>query len=129
MVLTLSGHNQLGQKDKFMTRIGFFGSTKHKTILHNFGFPTNSVKSAAIKTIIQKEFGDDIEFHSRYLTTQSTLVYGNKAGGCYIEAAIYSWGLSDEQLLNIVARRLNDRLRNDLGMKWPLTIAELENDE
>ena len=102
---------------------------KCKTILHNFGFPTNSIKSAAIKTIIQKEFGDDIEFHSRYLTTQSSLVYGNKARGCYIEAAIYSWGVSDEQLLNIVARRLNDRLRNDLGMKWPLTIAELENDE
>ena len=99
-----------------------------KTILHNFEFPTNSVKSAAIKTIIQKEFGDDIEFHLRYLTVQSTLVYGNKAG-CHIQAAIYSWGVSDEQLLNIVARRLNERLRNDLRMKWPLTTAELENDE
>ena len=88
-----------------------------KTILHNFEFPTNSVKSAAIKTIIQKEFGDDIEFDLRYLRTQSTLVYGNKEGGCYIEAAIYSCGVSDEQLLNIVARRMNDRLRNDLGVK------------
>ena len=29
----------------------------YKTILHNFGFPTNSVKPAAIKTLIQKDWG------------------------------------------------------------------------
>ena len=35
----------------------------YKTILHNFGFPTNSVKSAAINILIQKEFGDHVGFH------------------------------------------------------------------
>ena len=99
------------------------------TILHNIGFPTNSVKSAAIKTLIQKEFGDDVGFHLRYHRNQSTLVYNNRAGGSYIEAVIYSCGVGDKQLLNTVARRLNNRLRNDPGMTWPPTIAELENDE
>ena len=32
----------------------------YKTILLNFGLRTNSVKSAAIKALIQKEFGDDV---------------------------------------------------------------------
>ena len=102
----------------------------YNTILHNFGFPTNSVKFAAIKTLIQKEFGDDVGFHLRYQRNRSTLAYNNSAGGNYIEAVgIYSWGVDDEQLLNTVARRLNDRLRNDPGMTWAPTMAELENDE
>ena len=65
----------------------------------------------------------------RYHRNQSTLVYDNRAGGSYIEAAIYFWVVNDEQLLNAVARNLNDRLRNDPGIKWSPTIAELENDE
>ena len=32
----------------------------YETILLNFGLRTNSVKSAAIKAPIQKEFGDDV---------------------------------------------------------------------
>ena len=102
----------------------------YKTILHNSGFPTNSVKSAAIKTLMQKEFGDDVGFHLQHHRNQSTLVYDNRAGVCHIEAAIYSLGVSHKQLMNTVARRLNDdQLRNDPGMKWPPPIAELENDE
>ena len=65
----------------------------------------------------------------QYHRNQSTLAYDNGEGGGYIEAAIYSWGVSDEQLFNAAARCLNDRLRNDPGMKWAPTIAELENDK
>ena len=62
----------------------------YKTILHNFGFSTNSVKSAAIKTLIPKEFGDDVGFHLRYHRNQSTLVYDNRTGGSYIETGLQS---------------------------------------
>ena len=65
--------------------------------LNNFEILTNSVKSAAIKTLTQKEFGDDVRFHLQYQRNQSTLVYDNRAGFSYIEAAIYSWGVSDER--------------------------------
>ena len=65
----------------------------------------------------------------QYHKNQSTLVYDKKVGGSYIEPAIYSWGVSDEQLLNTVARHQNDGFRNYSGMKCPRTIAELENDE
>ena len=65
----------------------------------------------------------------QYHRNQSTLAYDNGEGGGYIEATIYLWGVSDEQLFNAATRCLNDRLRNDPGMKWPPTIAELENDK
>ena len=56
-------------------------------------------------------------------------VHHAKAWGSYIEAAICSWGVSSEQLLNIVARHLIDQLRNDPDKKWPPPIVELENDK
>ena len=34
MALSLSGHDQLGQKDKSMTRIGVFGATKMGNLIH-----------------------------------------------------------------------------------------------
>ena len=100
-----------------------------KAILHNFGFPTKSVKSAVIKTLIQKEYGDNVGFHLRYHRNQSALLYDKTAASSYIEAAICSWGIIYEQLLNTIARFLNDRLRNDPVMRWPPNIAELENDQ
>ena len=45
----------------------------YKTILQDLGFPTNSVKCGTIKTIIQKEFGDDVGFQLQYRTNPSTL--------------------------------------------------------
>ena len=63
---------------------------------------------------------NDVGLHLRCHRNQSTLVYDNRAGGNYIE---------DKQLLNTVVRCLNDRLRKDPGVKWPPTIAELENEE
>ena len=100
-----------------------------KTNLHNFGFPTNSVKYAAIKTLVQNEFGDDVGFDLWYHRNQSTLIYDNREEGSYIEAAIYFWVVSDEQLLNTVARHLNDQLKNYPGMKKLPNIGELENDK
>ena len=100
-----------------------------KAILHNFGFPTKSVKSAVIKTLIQNEYGDNVGFHLRYHRNQSALVYDKRAAGSYTEAAICSWGVIYEQLLNTIARCLNDRLRNDPVVRWPPNTAELENDQ
>ena len=51
------------------------------------------------------------------------------AGGSYIEAAINSWGVNDEQLLNTVARRLKEKLKGDASIDWPPHVEELEQDE
>ena len=58
----------------------------------------------------------------------STIVYNAPAGGSCIEAAINSWGVSDEQLLNTVARRLKEKLKGDASIGWPPHVEELEQD-
>ena len=58
----------------------------------NFGFESVT-QTSTIKKILQKEFKDKIGFHDRFHKNQSTIVYDTSAGGSYIEAAIYSWGV------------------------------------
>ena len=75
-------------------------------MLRNFGFDTSTTKTSTIKNMIQKEFNKEIGFHNRYHKNKSTIVYDTSSGGSFVEAAIHSWGVDDEQLLNTVARRL-----------------------
>ena len=56
-------------------------------------------------------------------------MFDNNAGGSFIEAALYSWGVTDDQLFNTVARRLKERFSEDEGITWPPKIKEVENDE
>ena len=94
----------------------------------NFGFET-VIKTSTIKQMLQNEFKDNIGFLDRFHKNQSTIVYDASAGGSYIEAAIYYWGISDEQLLNNVARRLRKKFTEEVGLSWPPRVDELENIE
>ena len=64
-----------------------------------------------------------------FCKNRSTIVYNATAGGSYIEAAIYSWGVSDEQLLNNVARRLKETYAEHEGLSWPPHVDQLESIE
>ena len=96
----------------------------YNNILHNFGFDESSTKSSTIKQMIEKEFKNKIGFHDRFVKNTSTIVYNASAGGSYIEVAINSWGVSDEQLLNTVARRLKEKLTGDASTDWPPHVEE-----
>jgi len=98
----------------------------YKALLRNFGFDPSGKKSSNIKEMLQKEFGENIGFHDRHRKNESTLVYDTSAGGSYTEAAIYSLGVSDDQLLNNVARRMKDALASIPEMAWPPSVEELE---
>ena len=78
-----------------------------------------------ISDMLQKEFQDRIGFHDRCRKNETTLVY-DTAGGSYIEAAIYSLGVRDEQLISNVARRIKDTLVGIPSMMWPPSVDELE---
>ena len=101
----------------------------YKSIATNFGFATDDYTTAQVKSIIVKEFKDRIGFHKRFQRNQSIIVYNITSGGNYVETAIHSWGVSDEQLLNIVARRLKSRLVNDPGLPWPTTVENIVCEE
>ena len=78
---------------------------------------------------IQKEFNEKMGFHNRYHKNESTIVYDTSSGGSFVEAAIHSWGVGDEQLHNTVARRLKRNLAGDACMNWPPRVDELEQKE
>ncbi len=101
----------------------------YRNIADNFGFSTEGLKTSKIKQMLADQFPDQLGFHNRYQKNQSTLVYDVREGGSFIEAAIYSWVISNEQLLNTAARRLRDELLINTGIIWPPTIEETETEE
>ena len=48
--------------------------------------------------------------------------------GNLIDAALDSFGISDDQLLRNVAKRLHSRLKGESNMQWPPRVSELEQD-
>ena len=79
-------------------------------LMRNYGFDVSSIKTSRIKQLLKEQFGNKLGFHDSYRKNQSTIVYDTTAGGSYIEAAINLWGVSDELLINTVARRLKEKL-------------------
>ena len=100
----------------------------YKRIISNFGY-NSIVKSSYLKAILTKEFGDSIGFQERHQKNMSELVYDTTAGGTYVEAAMSSLGISDEQLLMNVARRLKEHILESPTMAWVPYIHELERKE
>ena len=79
--------------------------------------------------IIKDKFCDNIGFHNRYIKNESTIVYDTSDGGSYIEAALYSWSISDDQLLHTCARRLREKLNSADYVDWPPTVEEVASAE
>ena len=94
-------------------------------LLSNYNFP-NCDRTSYLKKILEDEFGSRIGFHERYHRNKSTIVYDTSKGGSYIEAAIHSWGISDDQLLQNTSRRLRDSLKSFPTVNWPPNENELE---
>ena len=101
----------------------------YKSIISRYGFPTDGVKSSYIKNILSRKFQNNIGFHSRSQKNQSDLVYDTQGGGSYIEAAITSMGVSDEQLVRNVSKRIVGDVKAVGSIVWPPTVDELEETE
>ena len=97
-------------------------------IISNYGHDS-IVKSSYLKDILTKEFGESIGFHQRDQKNVSELVYDTTAGGTYIEAAISSLGVTDDQLTLNIASRLNVKVTGTSTVPWPPYMHELEKEE
>ena len=71
-----------------------------------FGFFIDEVRSPYVKDILQYEFKDKIGFHARPQRKFSELVYYTSDGGSYVEAALTSMGVSSDQLISILLKRI-----------------------
>ncbi|KAL8590504.1 hypothetical protein ACOMHN_010940 [Nucella lapillus] len=101
----------------------------YNAIVSRYGFSTSGVKSSFIKDILTKEFEGKIGFHSRPQMNQSDLVYNTSGGGSYIEAALSSIGVSSEQLVSNVAKRLKEDIKSIKLITWPPRVEEFEEEE
>ena len=101
----------------------------YNTIISRYGFPTSGVKSSYIKDILTRKFGSKIGFHSRLRRNQSDLVYDTSGGGSYVEAALNSISVSNEQLVHNVAERIRDEIKSIKLIRWPPRVEELEEEE
>ena len=97
-------------------------------IINSYGYHS-VVKSSYVKDILKREYGDKIAFYSREERNQSDIAYDNTAAGSYVEAAILSLGISNDQLLKNVVSRLHEDVLKTEPVKWPPLIPELEKPE
>jgi len=60
---------------------------------------------------------------------KSAWVYDVRGGGDYVDAAMSSLGISDEQLLQNVAQRVSKRVKSAPTVPWPSNIDDIEEGE
>ena len=101
----------------------------YKNLLNNYGWPPSDIRSSYIKDPLVREFKDIIGLHSRFQRNESEIVYDCSAGGSYIDAALSSIGISDEQLARNIAPRLSASIKEIATIPWPPCVDELEEDE
>ncbi len=76
-----------------------------------------------------QEFGAGIGFYVSPQKNQSEVVYDTSGSSSYIEAAISLLGISTEQLIQTVANKLRDEIRQTVKVIWPPQVSELEQEE
>jgi len=82
------------------------------SIISRYGFPTSGVKSSYIKEILTREFESRIGFYSHPQKNLSELVYDTSGSGSFVEAALFSIGISNEQLVQNMA----EQFRKDIEL-------------
>ena len=75
----------------------------YKRIVSDYGYEVGDVKSSYLKELLINEYQETTGFKERSEKNKSDWVYDVRGGGDYIEAAISSLDISDEQLLQNLA--------------------------
>lgn len=103
--------------------------TDYKRIIGDYGYVVGDVKSSYLKDILINEYKETIGFKGMPVMNKSELVYDVGGGGDYIEAAILSLGISDEQLIHNLALRLSKKIKDTPTVPWPPRLDHLEEGE
>ena len=81
-----------------------------------------NLKSSYVKEVLIKEYEDDIGLHERPEKNKSKFVYDIKCGGNLIEAAVDSFGITDEQLILNLAPQLSRHIKMVPPLNWCPTV-------
>ena len=100
----------------------------YKQVSLEYGFSVGSMKTSYVKELLVEEYGESIGFHATSRRS-SEFVYDRKAGGSYIDAALNSFGISDEQLISNLAPRLLKHIIENTSVTWCPTVEQLLGEE
>ena len=75
---------------------------------------------------LRREFKEQIGFYSRLERNHSELVYDLSGGGSYVAAALYSNGISTEQIIHNIAARLREDIKKCKFVPWPLSFEQFD---
>ena len=78
--------------------------------------------------MLQEEFGNNIGFHERIHKNKSIIVYIKANCVTFIDATLHSFGISDEQLIGKIAKRLYDKHRYSNNMEWAPYVSQLKDE-
>ena len=101
----------------------------YRRIVGDYGYAVGDVKSSYVKDLLITEYKDKIGFKDRRVMNKSEWVYDVGGGGNYIDAAISSLGITDEQLIINLAPRLHNKIKDTCTVPWPPQLDRLEEGE
>ena len=99
---------------------------KNMTIMENYNHSAYGVNSSFLKTLLIREYGENIGFHVGYQKNKSEVVYDKRNGISYVEAAISCMGITDETLIKDCAKRLFGKVKEKNPVSRPPKISKLE---
>ena len=103
---------------------------EYKRLAFEYNVKCGELRGSYIKEMLIHEYGDLIGFRERTEKNKSELVYDIGGGGDYVDMAVTSLGISDEQLMQNVSSRLGREINDDTYVcPWPPHINELEDEE
>ena len=115
--------NVIFEMHEIRTLLGMLQDYKN---MFNFNHDVSCTKSSFIKELLIREYESRIGFHQRAQKNLSEVVYDTNGGGSYIEAALSSLGISDENLVNNCAKRIvHDVKENTEPLSWPTPLSDL----
>lgn len=99
----------------------------YNSLLEKHNLPKIGSRSTSyLRRMMEAEFESALGFHEPFQRNQSTIVYNSLQGGCFLECAINSWGIDDNQRINSFARFLKEKLSDEIPFNWPPCSNDLE---
>ena len=98
----------------------------YNQLLRNFNVEPIESTSTLI-TMIEAEFGETVGFYQGIQKNQSWTVYDKTESDTLLDAALFSFGISDDLLFKNTAKRLSSKLKGSNDIDWPLSPNNLES--
>ena len=98
----------------------------YKNIVRGHGYDVGDMKSDYPKKLLVREYKEKIGFQPPSVKNKSEMVYDTLAAADYVNYAVQSLGISDEQLVKNTVKRITKRIKESPEVPWPPTVDELE---